>query len=191
LAATIRPPTPARDEEQPPEVEPPSPAELEPIEMPVVEPPEVVPDVEVPFEEPPEVEPPPAEAAAERPFLPTPADAGKRIRTRTHAPEPASAPPPAPAPAPAPPPAGRPALHELERPDPPRPAGVPVDQSLELQLEYTVAADGHVAEARVTRSSGWPALDESTREFVLRRWRYAPPGEPRRVLRTVRFRVGG
>jgi TonB family protein len=67
---------------------------------------------------------------------------------------------------------------------------VPIDQTLELVLEYTVAADGRISEARVTRSSGWPALDESTRDFVVRRWRYEPPGEERRVLRRVRFRAG-
>src|SRR5204862_8173365 len=90
-------------------------------------------------------------------------------------------------PAPSPAPAGRAALQELERPDPPLPPGTAADADLELQLAYTVAPDGRVIDAEIVRSSGWPALDQSTREFVMRRGRSAPPGEERRVLRRVRF----
>jgi TonB family protein len=189
LAGTVDPPTPPSEAAEPPEVEPPALPELEPIQTPEVEPPEPAPDLEVAFDPLPEPEAAPAEPPVERPFAPAPADAGRKVRTRTLPPAPT--PQPAPSnPVAAPPPAGRPALRELERPDPPRPPDVPNDQDLELQLEYTVAADGRVSEARVTRSSGWPALDESTREFVMRHWRYDPPGEARRVLRRVRFRAG-
>jgi outer membrane biosynthesis protein TonB len=43
----------------------------------------------------------------------------------------------------------------------------------------------------VTSSSGAPVLDASTRDFVLRRWRYQPPGSERRVSRAFVFRRQG
>jgi TonB family protein len=191
LAGTVDPPTPPSESEEPPPEEDPSPLpEPEPTQTPEVEPPEPAPEHEVALDSLPEPAPPPPEAPLVRPYEPTPADDAKRLRTRTTLPAPAPQPTPR-SPVAAPPSSGRPALRELERPDPPRPPDVPSNLDLELLLEYTVEADGRVSEARVMQSSGWPALDESTRDFVVHHWRYQPPGEQRRVLRRVRFRVGG
>src|SRR5439155_754882 len=41
-------------------------------------------------------------------------------------------------------------------------------------LEVVVAPDGHAAEVRVARSSGYPALDESALTTVRERWRFIP-----------------
>jgi TonB family protein len=81
----------------------------------------------------------------------------------------------------------RPPLIPIETPDPPLVPEIPVGTSVSLTLEYTISADGHVVEARVAVSSGFPAQDEATRNFVLSRWRYAPPGTERRVVRRFLF----
>jgi TonB family protein len=60
-----------------------------------------------------------------------------------------------------------------------------------LRLVYTIAPDGTVRDAEVTESSGHPAIDASVRDFVLRNWRYEPPGEARRVTRRYVFQPTG
>jgi TonB family protein len=78
-------------------------------------------------------------------------------------------------------------LRPTDTPDPPLFPGLPLGATVVLVLEYTISADGRVVEAVVTASSGFPALDASTREFVLARWRYEPPGSQRRVVRRFVF----
>jgi len=61
-------------------------------------------------------------------------------------------------------------------------------------LEVLVAADGHAAEVRVVRSSGYVPLDESALTTVRDRWRFVPArrgGEPveSRVTVPIRFRL--
>ena len=61
-------------------------------------------------------------------------------------------------------------------------------------LEVVVAPDGHAAEVRVARSSGYPALDESALTTVRERWRFIPAhrdGVPveSRVTVPIRFRL--
>ena len=61
-------------------------------------------------------------------------------------------------------------------------------------LEVVVAPDGHAAEGRVFRSSGFAALDESALTTVRDRWRFIPArrgGEPveSRVTVPIRFRL--
>jgi periplasmic protein TonB len=61
-------------------------------------------------------------------------------------------------------------------------------------LEVLVATDGHAAEVRVVRSSGFAPLDESALTTVRDRWRFIPArrgGEPveSRVTVPIRFRL--
>ncbi len=61
-------------------------------------------------------------------------------------------------------------------------------------LEVLVATDGHAAEVRVVRSSGYAPLDESALTTVRERWRFVPArrgGEPieSRVTVPIRFRL--
>ena len=61
-------------------------------------------------------------------------------------------------------------------------------------LEVVVAPDGHAADVRVAKSSGYPALDESAVTTVRARWRFIPAhrdGVPVESLVTVpiRFRL--
>ena len=61
-------------------------------------------------------------------------------------------------------------------------------------LEVVVAPDGHAADVRVARSSGYPALDESALTTVRERWRFIPAhrdGVPveSRVTVPIRFRL--
>ncbi len=70
------------------------------------------------------------------------------------------------------------------------PGGAP-GTTLVVVLEYTIGPDGVVTDAVVRGGSGSEALDASTRAFVLAHWRYAPPGEPRRVARRFVFTYGG
>ena len=61
-------------------------------------------------------------------------------------------------------------------------------------LEVLVAPDGHAADVRVARSSGYPALDESALTTVRERWRFIPAhrdGVPveSRVTVPIRFRL--
>ena len=61
-------------------------------------------------------------------------------------------------------------------------------------LEVLVASDGHAADVRVAKSSGYPALDESALTTVRERWRFIPAhrdGVPveSRVTVPIRFRL--
>jgi protein TonB len=61
-------------------------------------------------------------------------------------------------------------------------------------LEVLVAADGHAADVRVLRSSGFAPLDESAATTVRERWRFVPAeraGAPvdSRVTVPIRFRL--
>ena len=61
-------------------------------------------------------------------------------------------------------------------------------------LEVLVAADGHAADVRVVRSSGFAPLDESAVTTVRERWRFIPArrgGEAveSRVPVPIRFRI--
>jgi TonB family protein len=191
--ATFSRPAPAA---APEEVEGPAPEELDLLPMPeeaspALEVPEALPDVEVlPADLPAPESAAPATPPVEVPYEPGLADAKRRVRP------PAAPSAPAPAPAPAAPPAARPpptraALVALETPNPPVPAEVVLAGVLTLQLQYTIGADGRIVDAVVTSSSGDPVLDASTRDFVLRRWRYQPPGSERRVSRAFVFRRQG
>ena len=124
----------------------------------------------------------PVETAPDLPPPLSPLAIGLRLR-------PASAPSPAP-PRPVPvaqPAAGRASLREIDAPAPPLVSELPEGATLVVQLEYTIAADGAVRDARVVSSSGDARLDESTRAFVVERWRYVAPGEDRRVRRKFVF----
>jgi len=61
-------------------------------------------------------------------------------------------------------------------------------------LEVVVAPDGHAADVRIARSSGYPALDESALATVRDRWRFVPArreGVPveSRVTVPIRFKL--
>jgi TonB family protein len=181
------PPAHVPREEDPPE-------ELPPVELdqptpdllpepPVVEPP--LPDPE-PLAPDPPLEPPESDSSpAPPPFeTPPPATVSRRPKPRP-APVVVRHDPPA-LPTPALP---RSRLQALHTPAPPFPAGtLAPGTAAELWLEYTIGADGVVVEAKVTRSSGHPALDAAVADFVRRTWRYHPPGSVRRVVRRFVFR---
>jgi protein TonB len=161
---------------------------VEPVVRPdaVVLPPDEPPPPEPPREDDPALDdPPPAEDVA--PPLPTPPLEAFAKRER---PSPVPAPPAPAAERAAPPPSlPRPPLRALRAPPPPYPhSTVSPGTTVELWLEYTIAADGTVTDAHATRSSGFPALDASVADFVQRNWRYEPPGSVRRVVRRFLFR---
>jgi TonB family protein len=175
----------------------PSPAELPEVELPEPEP-ETLPEMEQPSEAPPEDELPPIETPHLRepppPLLPT-LDLADRA-TRRRAPQ-----QPAPVPTPRPPvtvslpraplQGDRAPLRPLRTPLPPFPRHlVPVATTVVLSLTYTIAPDGTIHDAVVSQSSGYPEVDARVRDFVLRNWRYAPPGTVRRVLRRFVFEPG-
>ncbi len=61
-------------------------------------------------------------------------------------------------------------------------------------LDVLVAPDGHAAEVRVARSSGFPPLDDAAAKTVRERWRFIPAaraGSPveSRVTVPIRFRL--
>ena len=83
---------------------------------------------------------------------------------------------------------GRSPLRERDAPRPPFSPDTPEGTVLAVVLEYTIASDGRVTDARVVSSSGDASLDESTRSFVVARWRYEAPMSVRRVVRRFLFR---
>jgi TonB family protein len=168
-----------------PEVEP---LELEPVLPAEESPPEPAAEELPPLEAPPPESAPPWELAL---------DVADR-RTRRAPPEaprepPALARPASPPPAPSPRPEGtRTPLRPVRTPPPPFPSDlVPPGTRVVLWLTYEIAPDGTVREATVSRSSGHPAVDEAVRGFVLRNWRYAPPGVTRLVTRRFLFEPTG
>lgn len=136
----------------------------------------------------------PPVAVADEP-LPGPSVGGLRLRPKAST-APMTAPiavAPRPAqPSPVPPPAasGRSPLREIEAPRPPFTTDAPPGTVLVLVLEYTIAADGRVVDARVVASSGDATLDTATADFIVARWRYEPPGAARRVQRRFVFTKG-
>ena len=122
---------------------------------------------------------------------PVPHDSTRRTRRESPA-----APPNPPARTPvvahaAPAPGARPPLVAIASPTPPLVPGGAPGSTLVVVLEYTIGPDGTVTDAVVRGSSGSAPLDASTRAFVLAHWRYAPPGESRRVARRFVFTYGG
>lgn len=122
-----------------------------------------------------EVATPPPAAAAPAPARPTPAPA-------------AVEPPPPVAPAAPPPPPRVPEV--LFRP----PLRYPAQAARrriegEVELEFTIAADGSVSEVEVIRSQP-EGLFEREAVGAMQRWRFARPEAPMRARRTLEFRLG-
>ncbi len=182
------------DEPEPPELPaPPILEEAPPIET--ARAPEPLPEIEIgplPEEVPslPALEAP--DLAAARRLLKPPAPTVPPETTRPPEPAPALTParPAAPRATPAPPGGPSPAaLTALERPKPPLPAGYALAGERTLLLTFYVAADGAVRGVAVLRSSGDARLDDHVREFVARRWRFAPTAAPRWVAQPVTYRL--
>jgi TonB family protein len=139
---------------------------------------------------PPPERPPPEEAI---PAWALPVDAAnKRTRPRATTPPVATSPAPPVAPATVRRAGTRTPLQALRTPAPPFPRHlVPPGARAVLWLTYTIAPDGTILEAVVSETSGYPAVDEAVRDFVVRTWRYAPPGSTRRVKRRFVFDPAG
>jgi protein TonB len=141
----------------PPDEPPPPPPKLEDI-PPYVPPPDVVVEQSAP--------PPPTISA----------------QSTISTPEPPRVAPPAPPPAPSPPavPGTAPvpiqrtfAVSEDDYPDASRRAG---EEGI-TGVRVTVGTDGKVTQCSVTRSSGFPRLDEKACQIAQRRWRFKPATE--------------
>jgi protein TonB len=63
-------------------------------------------------------------------------------------------------------------------------------QSGEVQVEFTVAPDGSVSDARVVRSNP-PRIFDREAVAAVRRWRFEPVPEPDTTRRTIAFNPGG
>jgi protein TonB len=63
-------------------------------------------------------------------------------------------------------------------------------QSGEVQVEFTVAADGSVTSARVVRSDP-PRVFDREAVAAVKRWRFEPIGAPVTTRRTIGFNPGG
>lgn len=63
-------------------------------------------------------------------------------------------------------------------------------QSGEVQVEFTVAADGSVTSARVVRSNP-PRVFDREAVAAVKRWRFEPIGAPVTTRRTIGFNPGG
>ena len=63
-------------------------------------------------------------------------------------------------------------------------------QSGEVQVEFTVAADGSVSSARVVRSDP-PRVFDREAVAAVKRWRFEPIGTPVTTRRTIGFNPGG
>jgi len=88
-------------------------------------------------------------------------------------------------------PAAAPSLRPLSTPAPRYPAeALRAAQSGEVQVEFTVAPDGSVSDARVVRANPARVFDREAVAAV-RRWRFEPVAEPVTTRRTIAFNPGG
>ena len=88
-------------------------------------------------------------------------------------------------------PAAAPTLRPLSTPAPRYPAeALRAAQSGEVQVEFTVAPDGSVSDARVVRSDP-PRIFDREAVAAVRRWRFEPVGQPVTTRRTISFSPGG
>jgi protein TonB len=95
---------------------------------------------------------------------------------------------PAATPAPA---AAATALRPLSTPAPRYPVeALRASQSGEVQVEFTVAPDGSVSDARVVRADP-PRIFDREAVAAVRRWRFEPVTEPVTTRRTIAFSPGG
>lgn len=84
-----------------------------------------------------------------------------------------------------------PTLRPLSTPAPRYPAeALRAAQSGEVQVEFTVARDGSVSDARVVRAEPARIFDREAVAAV-RRWRFEPVPEPVTTRRTIAFNPGG
>ena len=91
----------------------------------------------------------------------------------------------------APAPSAAPTLRPLSTPAPRYPAdALRAGQSGEVQVEFTVAPDGSVSDARVVRAEPARVFDREAVAAV-RRWRFEPVSQPVTTRRTISFNPGG
>ncbi|MBJ6979218.1 MULTISPECIES: energy transducer TonB [unclassified Luteimonas] len=110
--------------------------------------------------------------------------AEQRAAEQRQAQQPAT-PPPAPAAAAAP------TLRPLSTPAPRYPAdALRAAQSGEVQVEFTVAPDGSVSDARVVRADP-PRVFDREAVAAVRRWRFEPVAQAVTTRRTIAFNPGG
>lgn len=84
-----------------------------------------------------------------------------------------------------------PTLRPLSTPAPRYPAeALRAAQSGEVQVEFTVAPDGSVSDARVIRADP-PRVFDREAVAAVRRWRFEPVSEPVTTRRTIAFSPGG
>lgn len=84
-----------------------------------------------------------------------------------------------------------PTLRPLSTPAPRYPAeALRAAQSGEVQVEFTVAPDGSVSDARVVRADP-PRVFDREAVAAVRRWRFEPIAEPVTTRRTIAFNPGG
>ncbi|WP_133000101.1 energy transducer TonB [Luteimonas arsenica] len=87
--------------------------------------------------------------------------------------------------------AAAPTLRPLSTPAPRYPVeALRASQSGEVQVEFTVAPDGSVSDARVVRANPARVFDREAVAAV-RRWRFEPVSEPVTTRRTIAFNPGG
>src|SRR5690606_23197027 len=84
-----------------------------------------------------------------------------------------------------------PTLRPLSTPAPRYPAeALRAAQSGEVQVEFTVAPDGSVSDARVVRADP-PRVFDREAVAAVRRWRFEPVSQPVTTRRTIAFNPGG
>ena len=84
-----------------------------------------------------------------------------------------------------------PVLRPLSTPAPSYPTeALRAAQSGEVQVEFTVAPDGSVSDARVVRADP-PRIFDRAAVAAVRRWRFEPVAEPVTTRRTIAFSPGG
>ncbi|MGY1457964.1 TonB family protein [Luteimonas sp. A534] len=89
------------------------------------------------------------------------------------------------------PPPAAPTLRPLSTPAPTYPTeALRAGQSGEVQVEFTVAPDGSISDARVVRADP-PRVFDRAAVAAVRRWRFEPIAEPVTTRRTIAFNPGG
>ncbi|MEN1971740.1 energy transducer TonB [Luteimonas sp. MJ204] len=87
--------------------------------------------------------------------------------------------------------AASPTLRPLSTPAPRYPPdALRAAQAGEVQVEFTVGADGSVSDARVVRADP-PRVFDREAVAAVRRWRFEPVSEPVTTRRTIAFNPGG
>ncbi|WP_229659069.1 energy transducer TonB [Luteimonas terricola] len=87
--------------------------------------------------------------------------------------------------------AAAPTLRPLSTPAPSYPTdALRAGQSGEVQVEFTVAPDGSISDARVVRADP-PRVFDRAAVAAVRRWRFEPIAEPVTTRRTIAFNPGG